>query len=118
GAAAAGAGGAEAVARALDRSCELPIMPLQNAQAIVERLKEFQREVRHALLRSRASQAVDASQVRRDSTADTIYQIDTLVEPLLEAFCEEWAKQTPLVVVAEGLENERGEEGSRVFPQG
>ena len=54
----------------------------------------------------------------RSSAADTIYQIDTLVEPLLEDFCREWARTTPLVLVAEGVESEAGPEGVKVFPEG
>ena len=60
-----------------------------------------------------------ASDVMRSHTADTIYQIDTQVEPLLESFCREWGKQTPLVLISEGLEDEAGNEVvSRVFPEG
>jgi fructose-1,6-bisphosphatase/inositol monophosphatase family enzyme len=83
---------------------------------ILARLLEFQRAVRDMVVRSRAQAGL--SNVRRDSAADTIYQIDTLVEPLLEDFCGEWAKTTPLVLIAEGLENEHGEEGIKVFPKG
>jgi len=60
----------------------------------------------------------DLHAVNRSSTADTIYQIDTVVEPVLEEFCREWGKTTPLVLVAEGLEDEEGREGPRVFPEG
>ncbi len=63
--------------------------------------------------------AGSSHEVSRISTADTIYKIDTDVDPLLEHFCEEWSKITPLVLVAEGLEDHRGEEvANRVFPQG
>jgi fructose-1,6-bisphosphatase/inositol monophosphatase family enzyme len=41
------------------------------------------------------------------------------VEPLLVEFCEEWGKQMPLVLVAEGLEDEEGKDAEyRVFPSG
>src|SRR3954469_3503823 len=86
-----------------------------NHDDILARLLEFQRIVRNTVIRSRARSGL--SNVNRDSAADTIYQIDTLVEPLLEDFCAEWAKTTPLVLIAEGLENERGEEGMKVFPE-
>jgi hypothetical protein len=58
--------------------------------------------------------------VSRSSAADTIYRIDTAVDPLLEAFCDQWAgAQGPLVLVAEGLEDESGREVDyRVFPSG
>jgi len=84
--------------------------------SVVDRLREFQRGVRDALIRSRKSGAMNA--VDRSTAADTIYGIDTVVEPLLEAFCREWAKTTPLVLIAEGIENEAGDEGVRTFPEG
>jgi hypothetical protein len=90
----------------------LPIDP----QSAVDRLLEFQRDVRALLIASRKSQGLYA--VNRITAADTIYQIDTVVEPLLEEFCREWAKTTPLVLVAEGIEDQRGREGAKVFPAG
>src|SRR5581483_5576960 len=51
------------------------------------------------------------------SAADTIYRLDTLVDPLLEAFCEQWSRTTPLVLVAEGVEGGIAE-GVKVFPPG
>jgi fructose-1,6-bisphosphatase/inositol monophosphatase family enzyme len=89
---------------------------LPDPQSIVERLKAFQRTVREQLVRSRASRGLH--DVRRDTAADTIYQIDTLVEPILEDFCREWARTTPLVLIAEGVEGDGGVEGVKVFPEG
>ena len=90
---------------------------LRDPDSIVARLKEFQAAVRAQLIRSRASRGL--SEVRRDSAADTIYEIDTLVEPLLEAFCRDWAKTTPLVLIAEGIESDAGgAEGVKVFSEG
>src|SRR4051794_20279296 len=83
---------------------------------IVDRLLAFQRIVREQLIRSRTRSNLNA--VNRSTAADTIYQIDTVVEPLLEEFCREWSKSTPLVLIAEGIENERGEEGVKIFPEG
>jgi len=94
-------------------------MPIDNPQTVVERLKTFQAGVRDLLIGSRgASQTLH--DVTRSSAADTIYRIDTAVEPLLEAFCDQWAgEQGPLVLVAEGLEDETGREVDfRVFPSG
>jgi fructose-1,6-bisphosphatase/inositol monophosphatase family enzyme len=85
----------------------------------LERLKSFQRDVRDLVIRSRGSaEALHA--VNRSSKADTIYAIDTHVEPLLTTFCQSWAiEDGPLVLVAEGLENEAGREvESRLFPAG
>ncbi len=87
--------------------------------AVVERLRSFQTTVRDALIRSRECSG-DLHAVTRSSAADTIYAIDTQVDPLLESFCEQWAAEDgPLVVIAEGLEDEQGREvESRTFPHG
>jgi len=90
----------------------LPINP----QSAVDRLLEFQRTVRALLIDARKSRGLHA--VSRESVADTIYGIDAVVEPVLEEFCREWAKTTPLVLIAEGIEDEQGREGAKVFPQG
>src|SRR3954468_19309869 len=89
-----------------------------NPQAILDRLLELQRAVRDVIVRSRAK-TVGLHEVTRSSSADTIYRIDAEVDPILEAFCEEWGKTTPLVLIAEGLEDEDGREVEhRVFPRG
>jgi fructose-1,6-bisphosphatase/inositol monophosphatase family enzyme len=89
---------------------------LTDPDSILARLKEFQRTVRKLLIDSR--KAKDLHAVSRASAADTIYGIDAVVEPVLEDFCREWARKTPLVLIAEGIENEHGEEGVKVFPEG
>ncbi len=91
-------------------------MPLDNPQQIVDRLRQFQRKVREAVVKSR--EAGHLGGVSRSSMADTIYQIDTAVDPVVEAFFEEWGGQTPLVLVAEGMADEHGVEGPVVFPRG
>jgi hypothetical protein len=91
---------------------------IDNPQAIVDRLVAFQRRVRELIMRSRASTA-GLHEVTRSSSADTIYRIDAEVDPILEQFCEEWGRSTPLVLVAEGLEDDAGNEvANRVFPHG
>ena len=91
-------------------------MPLSDRQSVVDRLRQFQRKVRETIVKSRATGGL--SSVSRSSMADTIYGIDTAVDPLLESFCEEWGHETPLVLVAEGLEDEDGNEAPVVFPRG
>jgi len=91
-------------------------MPLQNPQKIVDRLIAFQKLVRDTLIASRSKQALH--EVSHSTAADTIYKIDTEVEPLLESFCDEWGREMPLVLIAEGLEDEHGNEGNKVFPHG
>ncbi|HEY7118540.1 MAG TPA: hypothetical protein VH475_18260 [Tepidisphaeraceae bacterium] len=85
---------------------------LSNPEAIVSSLRELQRRIRDVVIQSR--QAVDLHAVSHQSSADTIYKLDLLIEPVIESFSEEWGKRMPLVVVAEGIEPETG----RVFPAG
>ncbi|MDB5295273.1 MAG: inositol monophosphatase [Phycisphaerales bacterium] len=90
---------------------------LSNPESIVARLKSFQATVRSLLIDARAT--ADLHAVSRDSSADTIYAIDAVVEPALVAFCQDWAKETPLVLIAEGLEGPDGKEvESLAFPFG
>jgi hypothetical protein len=90
----------------------LPIDP----QSAIDRLINFQATVRDLIIASRKSKGLHA--IDRTTAADTIYAIDTVVEPALEDFCRDWARTTPLVLIAEGIENEHGEEGVKVFPEG
>lgn len=96
-----------------------PTMPIENADAVVDRLMQFQAAVRDTIIRSRQS-AGGLHQVSRSSSADTIYGIDTAVEPLMCDFCQRWAaEEGPLLLIAEGLEDNQGREvQSRVFPDG
>ncbi len=89
---------------------------ITNPQAIVDRLIAFQRIVRQTLIAARSKQAMHT--VSHITAADTIYAIDAEVDPILLTFCEEWGKQTPLVLIAEGMEDEHGHEGNIVFPRG
>src|SRR3954447_12650439 len=89
---------------------------IEPPQKVIDRLREFQSAVRDVIIQSRKRPSLHA--VTRHSAADTIYEIDTAVEPVLEDFCREWAKTTPLVLIAEGIENKGGEEGVKVFPEG
>jgi fructose-1,6-bisphosphatase/inositol monophosphatase family enzyme len=82
----------------------------------VDRLIAFQAQVRDVIISSRKTAGLH--EVSHATSADTIYKIDTAVEPLLDAFCEEWAETTPLVLIAEGVEDKNGKEGIVVYPQG
>jgi fructose-1,6-bisphosphatase/inositol monophosphatase family enzyme len=85
---------------------------LPDPDAIVSALRELQRRIRAVVVGSR--RAVDLHAVSHQSSADTIYKLDLLIEPVIEAFCEEWGRRLAMVVVAEGIEPESG----RVFPAG
>ena len=90
----------------------LPVDP-QNALA---RLLELQRAIRDAVAIAHTSR--NLYHVNRSSAADTIYQIDAGIEPLLTALCDEWSRTVPLVLVAEGLQEDGRDVASRVFPRG
>src|SRR4051794_5886882 len=95
-----------------------PVMLSVDPQNVLDRLLDFQRTVRARLIESRTAVG-GLHDVTRSSEADTIYRIDAEVDPILESFCEEWGTMTPLVLVAEGLEDENGREVPyRVYPQG
>ena len=85
---------------------------LPDPDAIVIRLRDLQRRIRDVVVRSR--RAADLHAVSHQSSADTIYKLDLLIEPVIEEFCEAWGREMPHVVVAEGIEPETG----RVFPAG
>ena len=85
---------------------------ISDRETWVERLRELQRAMRSALVGARAQ--ADLHGVSHESAADTIYKLDLVVEPIIVEFCERWARDVPLVVIAEGLEPETG----RVFPPG
>jgi fructose-1,6-bisphosphatase/inositol monophosphatase family enzyme len=91
-------------------------MSLTDPQAIVERLLAFGRQVRDVVRASHGKGG--GSEVAHVSSSDTIYAIDADVDPILIRMCEEWAKTTPLVLIAEGLHDENGIEGPRAFPAG
>ena len=91
-------------------------MPLINTPFLVDRLIGFQKAVRDTIIAGRGKPA--QHEVSHATAADTIYQIDTEVEPLLEDFCRELSKVVPLVLIAEGLTDEHGVERNKVFPEG
>src|SRR5690606_3006041 len=85
------------------------------AEEIVDRLKKMQSAIQSAV---RARRSGPDSAIMRRSDADTIYGIDVVAEPIVEAFCRDWAGSMPLVLVAEGLIDDEGREGPKVFPEG
>ena len=93
-------------------------MPIFQPEIIVDKLRELQRRIRDVVIRSHTSLA-NRHGVARSTSADTIYRIDAEVDPILVAFCEEWGQSMPLVLIAEGLEDDGGiEVEHRVFPRG
>ena len=86
------------------------------AQYFADKLIDLGRQVRGAVVTARAKGAQFAG-VSRQSSADTIYELDAHVEPVIEEFCAAWAQEIPLVLVAEGI-GEGDHEGRMVFPRG
>ena len=86
---------------------------LRDPDTILRHLRELQRRIRDVIVRSRQS-AADLHAVSHETSADTIYKLDLLIEPVIERFCEEWSRTMPMVIVAEGIEPETG----RTFPAG
>jgi hypothetical protein len=89
----------------------------------VQKLLELGRLVRYGILTARsklaaARGAASLAAVSKHTSADTIYQLDTQVEPVIVQYCEHWARELPMVLIAEGIEDERGREGIAVFPPG
>ena len=84
----------------------------------IARLRRMQDRVRRLIIDSRAAGGGGLSGVTRTTEADTIYAIDAVVEPVVEEMAEEWSRQTPLVLISEGIEDVTGVEGKKVFPAG
>lgn len=67
----------------------------------------------HVMGATRQQDPATLAQVAREAPEDTIFYLDEGVEDILVEFCEEWGRETPFILVAEGLEG-----GRRVFPAG
>jgi fructose-1,6-bisphosphatase/inositol monophosphatase family enzyme len=88
-----------------------------DASVIQDALIEFQREVQRTLIRSRNTSS-ELHKVSHTASADTIYTLDTHVEPVIEEFFHDFGKTMPLVLIAEGLHDDDGREGPVAFPRG
>ncbi len=97
------------------------LLPRDDAY-FIERLCDLGRLIRDAAITARRSVSPLANQalshVARETAADTIYDLDTHTEPVLEEFCQHWGRELPLVLIAEGIVDENGAEGIKCFPQG
>jgi hypothetical protein len=97
--------------------CSNVLLRMLPAQQILQRLINMQRDIRSSVLVAHRDAALNA--VRHETVSDTIYQLDALVEPILLRHCEQWGREQPLVLIAEGIEADPaggGAEGMRVFP--
>lgn len=88
----------------------------------VEHMRELGALVREAAMAARQPvtpvRDQPLAQVARETAADTIYELDTHIDPVLEDFCQRWGRELPLVLIAEGIEDENGTEGMKCFPSG
>lgn len=83
---------------------------------LLEPIKSLHRLIRDSVVQACEEQSVQAlSAVAKEEGGDTIFQIDRVSEAtLVEVLAKEIAVHTPLVLIAEGLENQ----GMRVLPDG
>ena len=89
------------------------------ADYYIEKVRDLHVAMRDLLLRHLREQEQDTQGTALSGVADvrggdTIYTIDEHGEAELIAFCEEWAKEAPFVLISEGIEGA----GWRVFPEG
>ncbi len=85
------------------------------SEYFVEKLRALHLRLRGRLMDAMRRQSVDAlSAVAAARDGDTIYAIDEKGEDALFEFCEEWGRELPFVLIAEGLPGR----GERVFPAG
>ncbi|HWE63509.1 MAG TPA: inositol monophosphatase [Chloroflexota bacterium] len=86
----------------------------RTADYFTAQLRTLSLRMRGAVLHGlRATSAEELAMPVGDRGGDTIYRLDEHGEGVLLAFCEEWSRELPLLLVAEGLEG-----GSRAFPSG
>ena len=94
----------------------------QDSAYFIKHLLELGRRVRTAVASARAPASATTeslAQVARQSAADTIYELDNHIDPVLEEFCEAWSREYPLVLIAEGIaDRHSGIEGMKCFPAG
>jgi hypothetical protein len=88
---------------------------------LLDRLRELHLAVRtrlHAYIgeQSRRNALDEMAEVAVIQGGDTIYQLDIHAEEILVPFCEAWGRETPFLLVAEGLPHVEGlEEGEHLF---
>lgn len=77
-----------------------------DTEPILERLKALQRTVQ-AALREHIEHAALDEMSRSDGVrgGDTIYDIDVRGEEVLLPFCEDWGRDEPFLLIAEGIED-------------
>jgi len=86
----------------------------RDAAYFVARLRALALEMRDAVGRGvRASTIEELAMSTGERGGDTVFRLDEHGEGALLAYCAQWGKELPFLLVAEGLEG-----GQRVFPEG
>jgi hypothetical protein len=81
----------------------------------VAKLRELHDRMRERLVAQLRRETVDTlSEVSDTRGGDTIYTIDERGEEVLTQFCEEWGREIPFMLIAEGVPGS----GERVYPDG
>ncbi|MCS7208463.1 MAG: hypothetical protein NZ874_02725, partial [Fimbriimonadales bacterium] len=79
------------------------------------RLRQLHLRLRDHLYRyMRVQNPAALAQVSHEADGDTQYALDAHLETLLIDLCREWAREAPLVLIAEGI----GEDGGYPLPEG
>src|SRR4028119_1483536 len=75
---------------------------------LLSRLRELHIALRdHLHVHLKAAVIEEMSAVATFQGGDTIYALDTKGEEILLPFCEEWGRETPFLLIAEGLHDGR-----------
>src|SRR5712691_9910517 len=91
-----------------------PRLP-ESPDYFVSKLRELHDRMRDRLVAQLQRETVATlSGVSDTRGGDTIYDIDERGEAVLLAFCEEWGREMPFVLIAEGVPGS----GERAFPDG
>ncbi|MHC5064303.1 MAG: FIG domain-containing protein [Planctomycetota bacterium] len=78
------------------------------------RLTLLQDRIRSAIRQAQTEQSIQVlSRSARDEAGDTIFGLDISAEEAILPLCEEWAKDTSFVLVAEGIEPSTGKKFGR-----
>lgn len=89
---------------------------MRNKTELLTRLRELHRTMRdhlHAELKAVAIETLSAATALRGG--DTIYALDTRGEEVLLEFCHQWGRETPFLLIAEGLPESPHGEGKLLF---
>ena len=86
----------------------------EEPKRIVATVKEFQAEIRDEVRRQLLERSSEElSQVVAEGAGDVSYKIDVSAEPFLEGLGQQFSKECPVAIIAEGLGRRHFTEGSK-----